>query len=203
MQVPNGFLKRHGFLIAGVALPIAVVVAFVLARTLPRLWVDAPRYDVLYAVRSGYDQTPDKLSREIVVVDGALRVRWTKVENPVYGQPTHVFRFRGASGDVDEVRLPDPAPFESLGPVTELPVGGLEGLRVETSPRAPDGYEYETPGRDGSGFMSEIFIRRQRGPKGVIAKGGRVIALPRSEGDPYDYSPIQFLGWLVPAGGAR
>ena len=203
MEGEGGFWKRHGFLVAGVALPLFVVVAFVLARTLPRLWVEAPRYDALYAIRTGYDAQPRKLDRRVFVSNGRLRVAWTKVDATVYVQPLHVWRLRAADGAANLVAVPEPPSPDTMTEAVELEVGGLEGFRIDTSPRAPDGYEFENRTRVGSGLFDELLIRRRHGPGGVISKGGRVIVLPQSDTEPYGYTPVDFLGWLVPAESGR
>ena len=195
----EGFWKRHGFLVAGVALPLLVVVAFVLARTLPRMWVPEPKYDALYTTRTGYDSQPSKLDRRVFVANGRLRVAWTRVENPIYLPPLRVWRLRASTGAAELVPVAQPPDPEAVSAPMELEVEGLEGFRVEASPTSPDGYEFENRTRYGSGLFDELLIRRRHGPGGVIAKGGRVIPLPQSDTEPYGSTPVEFLGWLVPA----
>lgn len=203
MTGERGFLKRHGFLIAGVALPVLVVVGFVLARTLPRLWVADPLHDVLYVVRSAYGSHPGTVDGALQVVDGRLRVHWSKLTNQAYAQTFHVFRLHPPTGAVVEVGVPEPEHPDALEGAIDLQVGGLEGFRIDTSPRAPDGYEFDCGSGGSTGLMNEVFIHRYRGPRCVIRKSGRVMVLPRTDGDSYGYPPVQFLGWLVPVGGDR
>jgi len=193
----EGFWKRHGFLIAGVALPLLVVVGFALARALPRMWVAAPTVDLLYAVPSGYDVQPKKLDRRFSVVDGRLHVVWTKVEN-AYVQPLHLYRFHASTGDAEEIHVPEPPGGDALESPADLVVPGLDALRVDTSSRSPDGYAFENRTSDGGAPLGEILGQRYRGPRGAISKGGRVFLLPMAGGEAYGYSPVQFLGWLVP-----
>jgi hypothetical protein len=200
---PESFWKRHGFLIAGVALPLLVVVGFALARALPRMLVAAPRTDLLYAVRSGYDAQQRKVDRTLAVVDGRLHVTWTKVENQVYPQPLHLYRFHASTGDSAEIHVPEPPSGDALERPLDLLVPGLDGLRVDASSRSPDGYAFENRTSNGGGVFGEMFGQGYRGPRGAISKNGRVILLPMVGGDAYGYEPVQFLGWLVPAGERR
>jgi len=200
MSEPEGFWKRHGFLVAGIALPLLVVVAFALARTLPRLWVAAPGFDAVYAIRTGYDSQQRKIDRAVSVVDGRLRVVWTKVETPTYLQPIRVYRFRASTGEAQEIHVPEPPSGDALETPADLAVTGLEGFRVDASSRSPDGYEFENRSADGGGPLGEILGQRYRGPRGAVSKGGRVILLPMVDAEPYGYAPVQFLGWLVPDG---
>ncbi len=198
MNEQDSFLKRHGFLIAGVALPILVVVAFVLARTLPRLWVEDPRYDVLYGVRASYGTRSRPVDCDLAVVDGRLRVRWVKMQNPSYQDPPSLYRLHPASGAVEEIPLPEPEDVENLEGTLDLFVAGLEGFRLDRSPRSPDGYEFDESAGGGSGLLGELLVDRNRRARSVIRKGGRVIVLPRTDDAAYGYAPVQFLGWLVP-----
>ena len=195
---PETLWKRHGFLIAGIALPLLVVVGFALARALPRMWVAAPTVDLLYAVPSGYDVQPKKLDRRFSVVDGRLHVVWTKVDNTTYVQPLHVYRFHASTGDAEEIHVPEPPGGEALQSPADLVVPGLDAFRVDTSSRSPDGYAFENRTSESGGPLGEILGQRYRGPRGALSKGGRVILLPMSGGEEYGYSPVQFLGWLVP-----
>jgi len=199
----ESFLKRHGFLIAGVALPILVVVLFVLARTLPRLWVEDPRYGVVYGVRSSYGTRARPVDCDLAVVDGRLRVRWVKLENSSYQDPPRLYRLQPASGVVEELPLPEPEDVASLEGTLDLFVAGLEGFRLDRSPRSPDGYEFDESAGGGSGLLSELLVDRSRRARSVIRKGGRVIVLPRTDESGYGYAPVQFLGWLVPVEGGR
>lgn len=203
MSEQDGFLKRHGFLIAGVALPILVVIVFVLARTLPRLWVEDPRYDVVYGVRSTFGVRSRNIDADVSVVDGRLRVRWSKTENPVYQEPPRVYRLHQATETVEEIPLPEPEDVGGLAGTTDLPVAGLEGFRIDTSPRSPDGYEFDGSPGGGSGLLNEVLVSRNRRARSVIRKSGRVIVLPRADDSGYGYSPVQLLGWLLPVEGER
>jgi len=185
MPEPEPFLKRHGFLIAGVALPLLVVLGFLLARTLPRLWVADPRFDLLYVVRHGNEPRPGTIDRSLSVVDGHVRVRWTRLAENAYFQPAHLYRFHAASGAVEEISLPESPGEVKLEAPVDGAVPGFDGFRVVAGPAAPDGYAFETRSNGG------------------IGKGGRVILLPRTEGELYGSWPVEFLGWLVPGEAGR
>ncbi|MFN0009788.1 MAG: hypothetical protein ACKVXR_17985 [Planctomycetota bacterium] len=203
MSEPDGFLKRHGFLVAGVALPILVVVVFVLARTLPRLWVADPLYDLVYAVRPGYAATPRTVDADVSVVDGRLRVRWMKTENAIYQGPLQLFRLNPASESVVEIPLLEPDDLADAPGTRDSFLEGFGSFRVDSSPRSPDGYEFDGSAGGGSGLLSELFVNRHRRAHSVIRKSGRVIVLPRTDDSMYGYSTVQFVGWLVPVEAGR
>ena len=203
MSETEGFWKRHGFLVAGIALPLLVVVAFALARALPRIWVAPPRFDLVYAMRMGYDAQPRRIDRTLSVVEGRLHAVWTKVDNTVYPQPLHLYRFHASTSEAEEIHVPEPPGGDALEKPADLVVPGLESHRIDTSSRSPDGYAFENRTSDGGGPLGEILGQRYRGPRGAISKGGRVILLPMADGEPYGYAPVQFLGWVVPDEGRR
>lgn len=203
MNEQDGFLKRHGFLIAGVALPLLVVVVFVLARTLPRWWVEDPRYDVVYGTRSDFILRTGPIEGEVTVVDGRLRVAWTYIEYPVVLGRLRLHRLNPATGVVGEIRVPDPEYLSGADGTVALFVPGLEGFRVETNRRSPDGYEFEGAQGGSGGLLGEILVDHNRRARNVIRKGGRVIVLPDSNDGSYGFTPMEFLGWLVPVEAAR
>ena len=57
MERELAFLKRHGFLIAGVGLPLLLVAAVLVARAVPRVLVDDPLHELVYATASGASRT--------------------------------------------------------------------------------------------------------------------------------------------------
>jgi len=200
---PAGFWERHGFLVAGIGLPLLVVLAFVLARTLPRLWVPEPRFDVLYGVRTSNGAAARKVDASVNVADGRLHVRWTKADTAVYYQTLHVFRLHPTTGAVDEIKTPEPPASASLEKPLDLDVPGLEGFRIDTSPRAPDGYEFGTRSGQAGWFLGDVFGNHYRGPRSLIAKGGRVVEVPTFDADGYGSAGVEFLGWLVPGTAGR
>lgn len=195
MNERTGFLARHGPVIAGVALPIVVVVAFVVARMVPRALVDDPRYDLLFAVASEVPIQPRQASCEIGAHEGRLRARWTALEQPAYAQVQRVYRLHPATGVLTELTVPEP-PLEGFEGTRDLYFEGFEDVRLDTSPRAPDGYEFENGYSSGSGLFGELFGGRSRGPRSSIKKSGRVIELPQTSPNVYGYAV--FLGWAVP-----
>src|SRR5260221_5340092 len=203
MPEPEPFLKRHGFLIAGVALPLLVVLGFLLGRTRPRLWVADPRFDLLSVVRHGNEPRPGTIDRSLSVVDGHVRVRWTRLAENAYFQPAHLYRFHAASGAVEEISLPESPGEVKLEAPVDGAVPGFDGFRVVAGPAAPDGYAFETRSNGGSGIFGEVFGHGYRPPQAAIGKGGRVILLPRTEGELYGSWPVEFLGWLVPGEAGR
>lgn len=198
MGDPLSFLKRHGFVIAGVVLPILVLVAFAVARTLPKFLVEDPRYDLVYSVVTGYGSQPHNVVCEVGCVDGRVRARWARSEQPVYSAPVRVYRLHPATGAIEELAVPEPANIEALTGIQDLFFAGLDDVRIDTSPRAPDGYEFESTYSGGSGPFGGLFSSGSGGPRSRIKKNGRVIAVPQTNHDAYGYESVVFIGWAIP-----
>lgn len=198
MEQQLAFLKKHGFVIAGVGLPLLVILAFVVARMLPVYLVADPRYDLVYASTGDYQDGMRDRTCELAPVEGRLRVRWTLAKEPVYWQTQRVFRLNPASGDVVELEVPAALDLEAQGGSQEFFLEGLEDVRVEPALRAPDGYEYEIAYSGGGGLFGEIFYHGPRGARSVIHKSGRRIEVPRPGHDPYSYASLRFIGWAIP-----
>lgn len=199
----TGFLKRHGFIVAAVALPILVVVTFALVRLVPRLLVDDPRYDLVYAAVVDYSAVPSRRTCALTAVDGRVRARWTQSEQEVYGAQERVYRLSPATGELREIPVPEAGELRAPGDTQDLTLGGLEGVRIDASPRAPDGYEYEFSYPRSGWLFGDLFYRGSRGPRARIEKGGREIPLPRANQGPYGYESVTFLGWAIPIEGQR
>lgn len=190
-------LKDNAFLVASVALPLVVVLFFLVARTLPAILVAPPAHDVLFSVPDYTASDQRSLRMEVRVVDNRLQVRWTRLEEPSYQVAHRVYRFHSEAGTVEEVQLPEPADPETLEGTTNLIVEDLSAYSVDSGPTAPDGYEFKASGRGGSGLMNELFGSRRRGSRSVLSKNGRTIAIPTIDTIPYRDAQVRFLGWLI------
>ena len=196
------WLKRHGFLIAGVGLPLLLVVALVVARMVPRYLVDDPLHDLVYAIDGTYDGSADRRVQDVRVEGGRLVVRWTLVDQPSYQPRRRVLRADVAGGEVVELAVPVPELDEFEAPDTQVvyEIEGLEGSFLDTSSVSPDGYSF-TSTYSGGGLFGELFFSRSRGTRTRIEKEGRLIDVPRLATS--SYYGAHFLGWVVPGEDGR
>jgi len=203
MEQHIAFLKRHGFVIAGVALPVVVLVAFALARMAARYTVADPLYDVVYSIGGEYSATQsDRVCDLGVGGDGRLRARWSAAEPAQYPEPPRAFRLHASSGAWDELDVPAPEDLAAAGGHVELEVEGLGDVRLDTSVRAPDGWEFDSS-YSGGGPFGEIFGGGSGRLRNSIRRNGRSIEVPHPGADPYGYPAVTFLGWAIPAGESR
>jgi hypothetical protein len=193
------FFRDNFAIVLGIALPILVVVFFVVASRLPQAYVAPPQHDLLLLTQyGGYEARPVRL--EILVADGRLEVRAHKVQGvgnapPAYTGPSpRLYLWSHETRTAHEVAIVLPSGVESLADgATIPPPAELAGKRLSTDFRAPDGYELRTNGY-GSGGLFGMFFERNR-PRTLIAKDGAAhpVSLP---GDA-PYWGSQFLAWVV------
>jgi hypothetical protein len=198
-QLP-AFLKRHGFVIAGVALPVVVLVAFALARMAARYTVADPIYDVVYSIGGDYSQTQSDRVCDLAVVDGRLLARWSAAEPANYSKRPRAFRLHAPSGEWVELDVPEPDELAAGGHV-ELEVEGLGDVQLDASVRAPDGWEFDSSYSSGGPF-GEFFGGGSGRAQSSIQHNGRRIEVPYPGQDPY-YTGVSFLGWAIPVEESR
>ena len=185
--------KDHLLIGIGITLPLLVILLFLLATTLPKMLVAPPQYDFLFtSYVSAYPKVPP-VRVNLDVYQGEARAR---VYQDQSSQVTKLYLFDHSKSSVREIPISIPAQAETLENGTEIPIPELEGLRLDTSLKAPDGYEFRGPYYRGVGIVSELLgMRRRR--RATIARSGAVIPLAL---DPPHYS-VHFLGWIVAPSG--
>ncbi len=181
--------KDNLVIVIGVSLPLLVILAFLVATNVPRLFVAAPQHDFIFTTRvSTYpDTTP--LYAEIDVFQGRLRARLAKRPS---SQATRLFVFEHETSNVREISIVIPEDAEQVEGGQEVAIPELEGRRLSSSRKAPDGYEFRTAGSRGPGIVGELFGMRRR-HRHILSKSGAVVELPLNS---YPYS-ASFVGWIV------
>ncbi len=117
------FLKENIVLALGISLPLLLVALFVLAGTLPALFVDDPKHDFLFS-----DNNYGQLRLE--VVNERLHLRLTPNQYAAPGDPPVLYRYSAATGKTQKLsyKLPD---------MPKLPVQGINNVNVNTNINIP------------------------------------------------------------------
>jgi len=189
------FLRENLMIVVSIALPLLVAIFFVLASVLPGLWATPPEYDLLVSLQGRTTAKPSQLKIKLVVKDERLTAVATKSENPNYDNNPRLFRYSHENGEVSEISIPIPENIEDSGGGMEIPVPGLNGLRIIDTIQAPDGYEFRGR-RRGGGLMTELFGGSRNRTDVSIAKDGAIVRvrLPTSD---YWYNNVRFVGWVI------
>ena len=195
MSIAKSF-RNNAALVAGILLPVVVVVLFLLSSWVPRMLVDPPQYDFLYVVEGNYYGSPSPWRHQMSVdPQGHLVVKAFTTKPDVYAPGDRLFLFEHENGNVREITLPTPQSTEGgeLGIVVEVP----EFLNrfIDTSRISPDGYSLVDNSRSSRGLFGLFYSGNSR-PL-AISKNGAVFEA--AESDAMGWYGARVLGWLVPA----
>lgn len=193
---PPSFLRQNPLIAASIALPLLVVLLFALATALPKFFTDPPRHDIVFVVSHFGSTERVPASLDVVVEDGqVVAVVRSKHDQGMFPVPA-VFVYDPIDDDVRrlDIELPDDWSEAAVGET--FSVSGLDAARIDTSTRAPDGYEFRDAGYRG-GFMFELFGTGGRRQGISIVNNGAVHRIPiPGTGDRW-YGQALFLGWIV------
>lgn len=191
MQIPK-IVRDNIILVAGIALPLVVMLFFLLATWIPRWLVDPPQYDLLFSGVSWSDKSSNTVNL-VVTAEGQLKARYFKRqegESPL----RRLFIYEHTTGDVREISIPSLA-GEVYGEVEiEREISEFAARTVSTKRTAPDGYEFQGPQYTSGNFLGLGFGGRRS--KLSIRKKGAVVSIPTLDSYPY-YNGTEFVGWLV------
>ena len=198
----KAFLRENPTIAFGLGLPLLLVVAFLLISGIPSLLVDPPKHDVVYATEYYNYQNGVQIS----VVNKKIQVVY---QGSVYnGQKPRIWRYDPKSGAVREVAylLPPglaqpgqkPATPEDATRTTLIDVPDLEGVTLDSSSIAPDGYEFVMGnGRYGRNLFDGLFYSSRYRSEAVLIKKGRSIRVPNAAGQYYYSGNTRLIGWVV------
>ncbi len=196
------FIQENPTIAYGLGLPLLLVVIFLIVSGLPQLLVPKPQYELLYA--TGIYRYPNVV--QIAVVEQKVQVIY---QGTSYGnERPRLWRYNPQSGGVQEIAIilpPNPvrsgngseaSPQEPKTTVIDVP--DLDGLRVDSSSVAPDGYEFNgADNRYSPNLFGGLFGSGRYNREAVLTKNGRSIRLPNSD-DRYYNRNTQFIGWVLP-----
>jgi len=195
------FLRENPTIAFGLGLPLLLVLVFLLISGIPTLLVDDPQYDVIYATEYYNYQNGVQIS----VVNNKVQVVY---QGSVYnGQKPRIWRFTPKTGAVREISylLPPgltrpgtkPANPEDVTKTTLIDVPDLQGVTVDSSSIAPDGYEFSIGSdRYANNVFGGLFYASRYRYEAVLTKKGRSIRLPDVVGR-YYAGNARLIGWVV------
>ncbi|MEH6652370.1 MAG: hypothetical protein V7707_20325 [Motiliproteus sp.] len=194
------FLRENPTIAFGLGLPLLLTVAFLLISGIPTLLVAPPQYDVLYATEYYNNQNGVQISVvnqkvQIIYQGGARNSRKPRF-----------WRYDPKTGAVKEISFVLPpsltppgqqptSPNKATEP-TLIDVPDLEGLTIDSSSIAPDGYEFSTGNSYSRNVFGGMFYSSRYRHEAVLTKSGRSIRLPNAVGQYYRQS-THFIGWVV------
>lgn len=197
----KSFLRDNPTIVFGLGLPLLLVLLLLAISWIPALLVEPPQYDVLYTTEYFNDQQGVQIS----VVGKQVLVSYRAIKE--VRQIPRLWRYYSKTGAVQEIAiilppvrpLPDAQAFEpdANSASTIIDVPDLEGLVVDSSSIAPDGYEFSVASDRYSGnvFNGLFCSSRYRNPA-TLSKDGRKVRLPQADNYYYGQN-TRFIGWVV------
>jgi len=197
----KSFLRENPTIAFGLGLPLLLVMVFLLISGIPTLLVDPPQHDVLYATEYYNYQEGVQIS----VVDQKVQVSYRGIAPG--GQIPRLWRYHSKTGAVQEIAIILPPGLTSSGAktvepgelLTSTPIGvpDLEGLVVDSSSIAPDGYEFSTGSDRYSGnVFGGLFYSSRYRHQATLSKDGRSVRLPNAD-NLYYRQQTRFIGWVA------
>lgn len=199
MSRPLGsFLKENAVLVAGVALPLMLVILFTFARVLPAKAVADPQYRAVYAVQAYYYGGYNYSYK--IKDDGKLEVTlnapprnappYNDSDIPTNAQKAKLYLFDGAKNKTEEIELDLPK-LDKNSKSAVVPVPRFDTLTL-ASGDAPDGYKFQDERYSNSSLLTELFTYRSRRTPPSLVKDGRQIPLENKA-----YGNFTFIGWVT------
>lgn len=195
----KAFLKDNPTIAFGLGLPLILVVVFLLISGIPKLLIASPQYDLLFA--TGYNNYQSGL--QISVINQSVQV--THQGDPQRNQKPRIWRYYAKNGAIQEIAYLFPpstihsesssASADEVG-ITTIAIPDLNGLTVDSSSIAPDGYEFSVGNRYSGNAFGGLFYSSRYRHDAVLSKNGRSILLPDSVGR-YYLGNTHFIGWVV------
>lgn len=195
------FIRENPTIAFGLGLPLLLVVMFLLIAGIPSLLVPPPQYDVIYATQ--YYNYPNGV--QITVVNQKVQVVYQgSVLNNQKPQIWYYNAKTGAVKDIGYLLPPGLVQPQGMTPnaednskITRIDVPDLEGLNIDASSIAPDGYEFRIGAdRYSRNIFDGLFYSSRYRHEAVLAKDGRNIRLPNLN-DRYYWGDTHFIGWVV------
>lgn len=195
------FLRENPTITFGLGLPLLLVVAFLLVSGIPTLLVSAPQHDVLYATQYYNYQNGVQIS----VVKKKVQVIYQG--NVQRNQKPRFWRYNPQTGAVREVTYVLPpglippthssSTLVQVSKTTLINVPDLEGVTVDSSSIAPDGYEFSVGNGYSRNVFGDLFYSSRYRHNAALTKNGRSIRLPNAAGRYYYSGNTRFIGWVV------
>ena len=197
------FLKDNFVLVVGLTLPILLMVGFIVFSTLPRSLSNPPQHDLIFAVPD-YSVSSNALPVTVILIvkDGELKAQYTRVApapgGGYYGTGwKKLYRYQAGPQTVRELPFGVPQDVASIASTREDTVDATKDLKLDSTLRAPDGYELDYAPSSGRGLLTDIFWSSSSSePR--LRKGASSVRLRTGDSRTTFYTGnVELLGWVV------
>ncbi|MCW8386087.1 hypothetical protein OQJ18_02005 [Fluoribacter dumoffii] len=196
-MMSSKWIKSHLTLIAGLSLPLLLILVFVIAN-LPFFKTDPPRYNLLFSILDS-SSSPFPVQVNFFVKNGRLVAQYSKNQNNYWGIKK-LYLFDAKTQKVRELPL-DFSVLNNNANFKEEVVQATKQFKLDTSLESPDGYTLYTDNDNlNTGLLSDLFLgSNYRNNSICLKKNSTCIKLPNlGTGRYFNASNVQFIGWVKP-----
>jgi hypothetical protein len=196
------FLKDNFVLVVGLTLPILLMIGFIVFSSLPRSLTDPPQHDLIFAAPDYSASSNLPVNVMLIVKDGELKAQYTRVAQAPNGGYyssgwKKLYRYQAGPQTVRELAFGIPQDVASIVPMREDVVDATKDLKLDTTLRAPDGYELDYGSSRSRGLLTDIF-GGSSSYEPRLRKGASSVRLRTGDGRIAFYAGnVEFIGWVV------
>ena len=187
----------------GLALPVLLIVGFMVATNLPQGLSDPPKYDLVFSTTE-YPPNANNIpvSVRLVVKDGVLKAQYVRSAAPPNPYPYNSWKklyiYDATSQKVRQLTFGFPPDMDQITGSKEETVEATKDLKLDTTLQSPDGYEVSYDGYSHSGLLNEMFWGGGYSHEPRLKKGSSSVRLTPGDGSsPFSYGSIEFIGWAT------
>jgi hypothetical protein len=196
----KNFFKDNLVLMVGLALPVLLMVGFMLAQAIPATVTDPPKHDMLFHTQDYAGNKSLPITAAFLVKDGELKVQYTKVagQYPNTYWPK-LYRYDAKTQQVSELAFGYPDDMDKIEGVRTDTVEATKGLKLSTNQVSSDGYEMTNENYRHRGLVNEILwdFGGRGGNEMRLRKGAASVKLSTSTGATFYYGNGTFIAWVV------
>ena len=190
-------LRENAALVAGIILPVIVVILFLLSSWIPRMLVDPPQYDFLYVQDANYYGSASPWRHEVSLDPrGHLLVKAFSAKPNEYTPGARLFRFEHEDGNVREIALPTPESSQGAESGIVVDVPEFSNVFIDSSRVSPDGYSLVDNTRSSRGLFGLFYSSNSR-PL-AVSKNGAVFEAAPDNPMAIGWYGARLIGWILP-----
>ncbi len=191
----KNWIKENLVLVAGLTLPLLLILLFFVATVIPKALGTPPQYEMLFSsMRYDYQRQPE-YALDFTVKNQQLLVTAKKGDekNPVYNSKS-LFIYDGKTETVREIAVDI---SKSANGTSGQPVllDETKTWVVDNATISPDGYMLEGPNYHSGGLVGGLFGFNDYNTF-RLKKGSIGYKVPNAQPN-YYYSQPQFVGWVI------
>lgn len=206
----NNFIKQNLALVLGIALPVVLMLAFMIAAAVPNMLAAPPHYDMLFSINARPDGSTAQIPLDVTlrVHDHKLIATYRPRKKNANGQYDYgtwrrLYLYDAKAQTVRPLDFPLPDDAFTMTKAESRPVASAKELTLNTTAESPDGYVFENGNYGGGGFMGDLFWNGSRYREPQLVKGSAHVPLKINQPHYYYYYDADFIGWVTAQDAAK